>query len=235
MSPVSINGVDKQGVWINGVQVKQALNAANDTVDKGVYDPTTLSTVDADLAPANIKSGVTIFGKAGSADVRDISDADAAVGDVKDPKTFYAVGGARKTGTMATVALAAGANAYPAGYHAGEASLTAVDAQLAAGNIKDGVEIFGVTGTLVGAPVFGDVVRSAASPSTETTGIGGDSSKIWHCDATTNKIYELKTSDLSVSRSAASPSNGPYGIGGDWAMLYLCDRDADKVYQLGTV
>jgi len=66
MSPVAINGVDKQGVYIDGVQVKQALDAANETVDKGVYDPTTLSAVDADLDEGNIKLGVDIFGKVGT-------------------------------------------------------------------------------------------------------------------------------------------------------------------------
>ncbi len=66
MSPVGINGVDNQGVGINGVQVKQALAAASETVDEGVYDATTLSTVDADLAVGNIKDGVTIFGKLGT-------------------------------------------------------------------------------------------------------------------------------------------------------------------------
>ena len=66
MSPVAINGVDKQGVAVNGVQVKQALSAANSTVNKGVYNATLLETVDADLAVANIKSGVTIFGKVGT-------------------------------------------------------------------------------------------------------------------------------------------------------------------------
>lgn len=64
--PVAINGVDKQGVAINGVQVKQALDATNETVNKGVYDPTTLSAVDADLAAANIKEATTIFGFLGT-------------------------------------------------------------------------------------------------------------------------------------------------------------------------
>ncbi len=66
MSPVGINGVDKQGVGINGVQVKQALDAANETVNEGVYDPTTLSTVDVDLAAGNIALGSTIFGFVGT-------------------------------------------------------------------------------------------------------------------------------------------------------------------------
>ncbi len=76
-----------------------------------------------------------------------VADADALVTDVKDPKTFYAVAAPRKTGTMPTVAILDNNPAYPAGYHAGAASLAAVDAHLAVGNIKNGVSIFGVAGT----------------------------------------------------------------------------------------
>lgn len=64
--PVGINGVSKQGVGVNGVQIKQALSAANETVAKGVYVATTLSTVDTDLAVGNIKDGETIFGFLGT-------------------------------------------------------------------------------------------------------------------------------------------------------------------------
>ena len=152
MSPVAINGVDKQGIHINGLQQKQALSAASETVDKGVYDPTTLSAVDADLAVGNIKSAVTIFGKLGTYVGVDVSDADALVTDVKDPKTFYSVAAPRKTGTMPTVAIVAANSAYPAGYHAGNVGgLEAIDADLAAGNIKLGVNIFGKVGTYEGA------------------------------------------------------------------------------------
>ena len=66
MSPVAVNGVDKQGIDVNGIQVKQSLNPANETVSKGVYAATTLSTVDTDLAVGNIKNGVTIFGFVGT-------------------------------------------------------------------------------------------------------------------------------------------------------------------------
>jgi len=148
MSPVAISGVDKQGVYVNGVQVKQALDPANETVNKGVYDPTTLSAVDGDLAVGNIEQGVTIFGKLGTVVPMDVSDANAAVGDVKDPKTFYSVAAPRKTGTMPTVAITAANDDYPAGYHAGNVGgLDAIDADLAPGNIKDGVTIFGKLGT----------------------------------------------------------------------------------------
>lgn len=65
--PVGINGVDKQGIGVNGVQTKQALSAASETVAKGVYNATTLSAVDADLAVGNIKNLVTIFSFVGTA------------------------------------------------------------------------------------------------------------------------------------------------------------------------
>jgi len=80
----------------------------------------------------------------------DVSDADALVTDVKDPKTFYSVAAPRKTGTMPTVAIVAANDNYPAGYHAGNVGgLDAIDAELAAANINKGITIFGKVGTLV--------------------------------------------------------------------------------------
>ncbi len=79
----------------------------------------------------------------------DISDADAALADVLNPKTFYSVAAPRKTGSMPTVALVAGSNAYPQGYHVGDAlGLSHVDTNLDPALISAGVNIFGVVGTL---------------------------------------------------------------------------------------
>jgi hypothetical protein len=57
--------------WVDGSEVTgnvatQTLSADSSTVSAGYYAATTLPTVDSDLAEANIKSGVTIFGVAGS-------------------------------------------------------------------------------------------------------------------------------------------------------------------------
>jgi len=52
---------------VTGTVLTKTLSAANETVDAGYYAATTLSTVDADLAAANIAVGTTIFGFAGSA------------------------------------------------------------------------------------------------------------------------------------------------------------------------
>lgn len=133
-----------------GTMPTQTLDPASENVPAGYYAATTLSAEDVDLDSENIKATITIFGFLGSIDVRNVSDADALVGEVKDGVTFYAVGGARKTGTLALtgdalvgevidgaffyrddvtvklegtmpiVAIIAASDAYPEGYHAGD-------------------------------------------------------------------------------------------------------------------
>lgn len=54
-----------------------------------------------------------------------------------------------------TVALVPGSSAYPEGYHTGNVGgLVAIDGDFVEGNIADGVEIFGVTGTVVAGISF---------------------------------------------------------------------------------
>lgn len=128
----------------------KAIVDVNDNYEPGYHKGNAggLDAIDTDLATANIKNGITIFGKAGSADVHDISDATAIEAEVITGETFYAASGGIRTGTMPIEALDPALNEYPAGYHAGAASLTAVDGDLVAGNIADGITIFGVLGTL---------------------------------------------------------------------------------------
>ncbi len=81
---------------------------------------------------------------------------------------------------------------------------------------------------------FGDVIRSASSPSTQPFGIGGNGAVIWHCDGASDLIYELSTTDFSVVRSAAGQSNRPVGIGGDADTIWHSDNIADRIYELST-
>ena len=60
---------------------------------------------DADLIPANIKSGINIFGVPGSSKVVDTTDATAASGDILSGKTAY-VNGSKVTGTIANLSAA---------------------------------------------------------------------------------------------------------------------------------
>ena len=78
--------------------------------------------------------------------ILDLSPADAAVGEVMDGKFFFAVEEPIKEGTMPTQTLDPANENVPAGYYAAT-TLSAVDGDLAVGNIKDGVMIFGFTGT----------------------------------------------------------------------------------------
>ena len=132
----------------------QTLSPLSETVAAGYYTATTLSTVDNDLATANIKSGITIFGKAGDSNVVDTSLGTAAAGDILTGKIAYAAG-SEVTGNVAAGSNVSGGNGdktftIPDGLYSGSKTATANDTDLAAGNIKDTVVIFGVTGTYTG-------------------------------------------------------------------------------------
>jgi hypothetical protein len=108
---------------------------------------------DANLVTGNIKAGVTIFAVIGKTEVVDTTEANPpARGDMISGKKAFA-GGSEISGTMPTVAIVSGSNAYPAGYHAGDgAGLSHIEASLAAANIKSGVNILGIAGSLTPMP-----------------------------------------------------------------------------------
>ncbi len=144
------------GVKLTGALATQTLSAANDTVTAGNYDATTLSLVDTDLAAGNIKPGITLFGFAGTY----TSDADAIAGNILSGKTAY-VNGVKLTGALATQTLSAANDTVTAGNY-DATTLSLVDTDLAAGNIKSGVTIFGKTGTIA-LPDTGQVTSYATT------------------------------------------------------------------------
>lgn len=86
---------------------------------------------DADLVSANIKSGVNIFGVAGSSTVVDTNDATATSADLLSGKTAY-VKGAKVTGNIATkssadLTVSGKTVTAPAGYYASAASKSVAD------------------------------------------------------------------------------------------------------------
>ncbi len=113
-------------------------------------------TGDADLISTNIKAGANIFGVAGNSNVVDTSAGDATAAQILSGKKAY-VDGALVTGTAVnkgaatitpgTVNQTIAANTLCTGVQTILGS-----ANLAAGNIKDGVNIFGVIGTV--KPMF---------------------------------------------------------------------------------
>lgn len=93
----------------------------------------------------------------------DTSDADVSASEVLSGKTFYGASGAKQTGTMPNRGAVSGTiddvdtpYTIPAGYHDGSGTVEVDDteaAKIIPGNIKDGVEILGVTGTYTGEGV----------------------------------------------------------------------------------
>ena len=164
--------------WVDGAEVTgsiatQTLSNANDTVAAGNYAATTLGAVDTDLAVGNIRSGVTIFGVAGKTEVVDTTSGDAVAGEILLGKKAW-VDGLERTGTIATQTLT-DANATVAdGYYAAT-TLGAVDADLAAGNIRSGVTIFGVAGTVSAGSSAG--VPQTGQTSSVATGDDGNLQK----------------------------------------------------------
>lgn len=121
----------------------QTLNPANDTVGAGYYAATTLSAVDADLAVGNIKTGVDVFGFTGTYDTEAVTP--VVAGRMKTGDVAF-VNGAKITGN-GTQTLSNANDMVTAGYYAAT-TLSAVDTDLATGNIKAGVTIFGIAGAV---------------------------------------------------------------------------------------
>ncbi len=155
---------------------------ADKYVSKVVYGGKTLIDLTADTVTADkVLSGYTTHGKDGAAITgtctfdADTGDATAAVAEILTGKTAY-VNGVKLTGTMknngavtGTITTKAGVYTIPIGYHdgAGKVSISSTEqAKIIAGNIRSGVTILGVTGTMSGSE---DVKAQAKSATPATT------------------------------------------------------------------
>lgn len=139
---------------------------ANSYVNKVVYGGQTLIDLTSDTVSADkILSGYTAHDKTGAIITgsntydSDTSADTAAVAEILATKTAHARG-TLLTGTMpnngavtGTISTVAGEYTIPQGYHDGSGKISiasAEQAKLVAANIRSGVEILGVTGTMSG-------------------------------------------------------------------------------------
>ncbi|MFZ4789470.1 MAG: DUF1566 domain-containing protein [Candidatus Competibacteraceae bacterium] len=121
---------------------------------------------DVDLVVGNIRRGVNLFGVIGTAP---LATGTAAPAHVLSGVTFSNAAASGQIGTMPnrgtqTITPGVAAKPIPLGYHNGLGRV-AGDADLAAGNIKSGVAIFGVTGSYTGG---GGATFSAPFPVAKT-------------------------------------------------------------------
>ena len=141
--------------------------ANNEYINKVIYGGNTLIDLTADTVTADkILLGYTTHAASGAPITgtceydADTSDATATVAEVLDTKTFYK-NGSKLTGTMpnrgavtGTISTKTGTYTIQNGYHDGSGivEISAVEqAKIIAENIRAGVQILGVTGTMSGS------------------------------------------------------------------------------------
>lgn len=158
---------------------------ADKNISKVVYGGKTLIDLTADTVTADKllstytahdKSGATITGTC-TFDA-DTSDATAAVAEILAGKTAY-VNGNKLTGTMknngavtGTISKKAEAYSIPIGYHDGSGKVsisTTEQAKIIATNIRAGVSILGVTGTMSGTEGAKAQAKTATPSTTQQT------------------------------------------------------------------
>lgn len=140
---------------------------ANQYVNKVIYGGDTLIDLTADTATASdVLAPKTFHDKTGAAVTgtctydADTSDATASAAEILADKTAY-VNGVKVTGTMVnrgavtgTITTKAQQYTIPIGYHdgSGKVSISSTEqAKIIANNIREGVSILGVTGTMSGS------------------------------------------------------------------------------------
>lgn len=152
----------------------------------------------------------TVYNKvtANGSTLIDLSSDTVAADKVLYGYTAHAASGAAITGSIASktssdLTASALTVTAPAGYYASDATKTLSDANLVAGNIKNGVSIFGVTGSYEGGGGSGITKETvehtiASTAYAQTVPISGDVSKILFCHfyntsvtyTTNNVVYE---------------------------------------------
>ena len=147
------------------------------------------------VTPDKLAEGITAHDKSGAPIVgtstkdADTGDATAAVEEVLNGKTFYARG-AKMTGTMPNngevhgeIATVAGKYTIPMGFHDGAGGVTiaaAEQAKLVPANIREGVTVLGVKGSMSGSEGMKPQAKSV-TPSFEQQIILPDSDSDYNC------------------------------------------------------
>ena len=154
-------GLGVTGTMADNGAVILTPSTTDQPIAAGYHDGSGKCVGDTDLVSGNIKSGVSLFGVNGDSNVVDTSSGTAAAGHLLAGKSAW-VAGAEVNGAMpndGAVTLAPGTadQAIAAGYHNGSGKCSG-DANLVSGNIKSGVSVFGVNGSVI--PQSGNAVAA---------------------------------------------------------------------------
>ena len=186
------------------------------TIKQGYHNGNGRVAGDPDLIPDNIKSGVSIFGVSGQYSCQTCPAAatgDATAAEVLSGKTFS---NANRTGISGTMPNIGTQNITPGtsdqtisqGYHNGNGKVSG-DANLTPGNIKSGVSIFGVNGSVTeatGDATSAEVLSGKTFSNANSAGISGTMPNIGAQNITPG------TSDQTISQGY---HNGSGKVAGD--------------------
>ncbi len=189
--------------------------ANNTYVNKVIYDGNTLiDLMEDDVTQADVLAGVAFHLPSGAPATgtclynANTTDATATASEILASKTAYARG-SKLTGTMTnnggvtgTISTKAGQYTVPAGYHdgSGKVSISATEqAKIIAGNIKDGVQILGVTGTYTGEGVTAQA--KTATPTSSQQTILPDSGYDYLSQVTVNAVPYVETDNSAGGKT----------------------------------
>lgn len=192
-------------------------------ISKVVYGTTTLIDLTSDTVEASkLLSGYTAHGRDGEAVTgtcdfdADTSDATATASDILSGQTAYA-GGSELTGSMpnrgavtGTISTLATPYSIQNGYHDGSGTVSidsTEQAKIIASNIKDGVQILGVTGTYTGEGVTAQA--KTATPYTTAQTILPDSGYDYLSQVTVSAISYVETDNAAGGKTATIGTVAP--------------------------
>jgi len=164
-------GAGLTGTMTNQGATDYTPGISDQTITAGYYNGSGHVVGDADLSAGNIKAGTEIFSVTGTFP----NDGTATTDDVKTDSTFYTDSAVKLTGT-GTKTLSSANDTVSAGYYEAT-TLSAVDADLAAANIKKGADIFGKVGTYEGTGGGSATIAKTGQTTSYATGDDGDLQK----------------------------------------------------------
>ena len=189
--------------------------ANNQYVNKVIYGGNTLIDLTGDdVTASDVLSGIKFHLPSGAQGTgactydADTSDATAVAAEILIDKTAYK-NGSKLTGTMpnrgavsASIATVGGTYTVPQGYHDGSGTVgidSTEASKIIAENIKDGVEILGVTGTYTGEGVTAQA--KTVTPSTSQQVITPDSGYDYLSQVTVNAIPYTETDNAAGGKT----------------------------------